>query len=300
MEGTPMTDEQILKGYDFVNDLEINEREDSDDNGHGTMVTGVLGARVNNGLGISGAVWSVKIIPVKVLNSSGEGTSEDVAKGIRYATDHGADIINMSFGGAGFAKDTSLSESITYAFKRNVVIVAAAGNDLSVNGNNLDENPVFPICDDNGQNMVIGVTALDYQDKKPSFANYGKNCVDVSAPGKRILSTIGRDPLTKAPLQDRYAFGSGTSLAAPLVSAQAVLLKTLYPLSTNRQIREHVDALQLAGVDQQRRAARLQIGIAHAPILDIRQPINAVVHHQRIVGNCNCLDQAGGGDCSWY
>lgn len=231
---------QVMAGYDFIANKIIPAKTNSDDNGHGTLVSGVLGASANNGIGISGALWKVKLMPLKVLNASGEGESENVAKAIRYATDNGASVINMSFGGPGFGKDTVLAESITYAFKRDIVLVAAAGNDLAVQGVSLDVEPVYPICDDNGQNMVIGVTAVDYEDKKPEFANYGKNCVDVSAPGKRILSTIGRDPITRSVLPDRYAFASGTSLATPLVSAQAGLLRAKYPKASNRQIRDRI------------------------------------------------------------
>ncbi len=230
----------VMEGYDFVSNKAIPKRANSDDNGHGTLVAGVLAGTVNNGLGIAGALWQVRVMPLKVLDSGGEGKSENVSKAIRFAVDNGASVINMSFGGVGFGDDANLADSISYAFKRNVVLVAAAGNDTAAFGANLDNEPVFPICDDNGQNMIIGVTAVDYKDQKPDFANYGRNCVDVSAPGKRILSTIGRDPITRGSLPDRYAYASGTSLAAPLVSAQALLLKALFPGASNRQIRDRI------------------------------------------------------------
>jgi subtilisin family serine protease len=229
-------------GYDFVSNKQIEPGSDSDDNGHGTLVAGVLGATTNNGVGVSGTNWHITLMPLKALDASGNGTSENVAKAIMWAADHGATIINLSLGGVGFGQDATLSSAISYAFKHNLVIVAAAGNDTAPNGGDLDKDPVFPICDDNAQNMVIGVTAIDVNDQKPSFANYGKSCVDVSAPGKRILSTIGRDPVTRAKAPNSYAYASGTSLAAPYVSGQAALLKAMYPTATNAQIRDRIIA----------------------------------------------------------
>ncbi|MBL8031034.1 MAG: S8 family serine peptidase, partial [Candidatus Doudnabacteria bacterium] len=243
--GVDQTHEDLRKtlfvtGYDFLLNRDIVPGTDSDDNGHGTLVAGVLAATPNNGLGITGVVWSVGVMPLKALNAEGEGSSENVAKAIRYATDHGASIINLSLGGVGFGQDVGLANAIRYAYGHNVLVIAAAGNDLAAQGVDLDTEPVFPICDDNAQNMVLGVAAVDASDQKPSFSNFGKSCVDVSAPGKRILSTIGRNPVTRARSPDTYAYASGTSLAVPFVSGQAALLRALYPDATNRQIRDRI------------------------------------------------------------
>lgn len=235
-----LTKTSFVSGYDFISNSVIAPGTDSDDNGHGTLVAGVLGAVTNNGIGIAGTNSQVTLMPVKALDGSGSGTSENVAKAIIWAADHGASIINLSLGGVGFGQDIGLAKAITYAFQHNIVLVAAAGNDTAPNGGDLDQYPVFPICDDNGQNMIIGVAAVDALDQKPSFSNYGKNCVDVSAPGKRILSTISRDPITRAKSPNSYAYASGTSLAAPFVSGQAALLKALFPNATNRQIRDRI------------------------------------------------------------
>ncbi|MEZ4179904.1 MAG: S8 family peptidase [Candidatus Doudnabacteria bacterium] len=231
---------RFMKGYDFVNDKSITRREDSDDNGHGTLVTGVIAANSNNSQGVAGAAFGVSIMPLKALNARGAGSSKNIAKAIIWATDNGADIINMSLGGLGFAHDSTLSNAISYAFEHGVLLVSAAGNDVAITGGNLDKDPVFPICNDNGQNMVIGVTATDHNDLKPNFANYGKSCVDVSAPGKRILSTINHDPATGTKSPNSYAYASGTSLATPFVSAEAALIKSLFPSSTNTQIRDRI------------------------------------------------------------
>ena len=244
---------KFVAGYNTITQKAISRKTNSDDNGHGTLVTGVIAATANNEKGIVGAAYGVSIMPIKALDSDGTGASSNISEAIVWAADHDADVINLSLGGIGFAHDTVLANAITYAFDRNVVIVAAAGNDVAVTGGNLDKEPVFPICNDNDQNMIIGVTATDIRDLKPSFANFGKACVDVSAPGKRIISTINHDPSTGGESSDSYAYASGTSLAVPYVSAQAALLRSLFPGSSNRQIRDRIlvssdpiDALNLS------------------------------------------------------
>lgn len=237
-----LIDSNFVNGYNFVKDKKISAYSNSDDNGHGTLVAGVIGATTNNKTGISGATWDTSLMAVKALNERGSGRASQISEAIVWATDNGADIINMSLGGIGFAHNKPLADAITYAFDRNVVIISAAGNDVAITGGNLDIEPVFPICNDNGQNMIIGVGATDSKDLKPDFANFGKACVDVVAPGRRILSTINHDPATGLSAPDSYAYASGTSLAVPFVSAQAALLKSLYPLASNRQIRDRIIA----------------------------------------------------------
>jgi subtilisin family serine protease len=227
---------QVISGFDFLNNTIIPANTNSDDNGHGTLVAGVIGASTNNFRGIAGTNWNVLLMPLKALDVSGNGSSTIVAKAIVYAADHGANIINMSFGGQGFTDDTTLSSAVTYAYDKGVVLVAAAGNDVAADGGNMDLNPVFPVCDDNGQNMIIGVAATDDNDQKANFSNFGRACVDVSAPGKRILSTIDIDPTSGKSLDNGYAYASGTSLAAPFVSGEAALIKTLYPKATNQEV----------------------------------------------------------------
>lgn len=231
---------QVGAGFNFITKTIIPAGTNSDDNGHGTLVAAVIGATTNNFRGIAGGTMRVTLMPLKALDSTGAGNSADVAAAIIYAADRGAHVINMSLGGIGFANDTTLSGAIAYAFNKNVVLVAAAGNDVVATGGNLDTSPVYPICDDNGQNMVIGVAATDINDQKALFSNFGKACIDVSAPGKRILSAINRDPQTHSQAPNSYAYASGTSLAAPLVTAEAVLLKAYFPNATNREIRDRI------------------------------------------------------------
>lgn len=231
-----------ITGFDFIKNQSIAQRTNTDDNGHGTLVAGVLGATPNNGIGIVGTNWQISLMPIKALDASGKGDASTLSQAIVWATDHGAQFINLSVGGIGLGHDTTLSTAISYAFNKNVVIVAAAGNDQNQVGENLDKSPVYPICDDNDFNMIIGVAASDQNDLKADFSNYGKNCIDVSAPGKRILSTINVDPVTKTTTKNAYAYASGTSLAVPFVIGQAALIKATYPNLSNVQIRDRIIA----------------------------------------------------------
>jgi len=236
----------FVPGFNFLTKEDIKDRVNSDDNGHGTLVAGILGATANNQKGIVGSNWKISLMPLKALSADGKGDSSDISEAIVWAADHGANIINLSLGGIGFGHDTALANAIAYAFKKNIVLVAAAGNDLAAAGGNLDTEPVYPICDDNGQNMVLGVVAVDQNDLKPEFSNYGRNCIDVAAPGKRILSTINHDPFTKAAAPNSYAYASGTSMAAAFVSGEAALIKSWNPNATNVQIRDRI----IASADQ--------------------------------------------------
>lgn len=232
----------FVQGFNFIKKEIINGNLNSDDNGHGTLIAGVLAASANNNKGIVGTNWNLSIMPIKALDETGKGDTSSISQAIVWAADHGANIINLSLGGIGFGHDTTLANSITYAFKKNVIIIAAAGNDVAATGKNLDHEPVFPVCDDNNENMIIGVAATDQNDLKTTFSNYGHNCIDVSAPGKRILSTINHDPVTNIYAPNSYAYASGTSMAAPFVSGQAAILKSLFPNATNTEIRDRIFA----------------------------------------------------------
>ncbi|MHB8871736.1 MAG: S8 family serine peptidase, partial [Candidatus Doudnabacteria bacterium] len=155
---------QVASGYDFITKTIIPFGMNSDENGHGTLVAGVIAATPNNFRGIAGAAFTVTLMPLKALDATGSGNSSDVAAAIVWAADHGANVINMSLGGVGFANDVVLSNAITNAFKKNIVKDAAVGNDVAVTGGDLDVSPVFPVCNDNGENMVIGVAATDVYD----------------------------------------------------------------------------------------------------------------------------------------
>jgi subtilisin family serine protease len=218
-------------GYDFVN----NDSIPDDDDGHGTHVAGIVAATANNGIGIAGAAYGVKIMPVKVLGANGEGTSAQLAEGIRYAVDNGAHIINLSLGGESAANIEQ--EAIAYALSKGVVIVAATGNEsnhwIGSETGNLTYPPddtqryAKPVAYPAAYDGVIGVGAADWYDNDDDmvielnelmiadFSNIGPE-VDVVAPGVDIASSF---------MDNQYASESGTSQAAPFVSALAALLK---------------------------------------------------------------------------
>ena len=209
---------RLLPGYDFVN----NDANPTDDFGHGTMVAGVAAAQTNNGRGVAGATWGGKILPVKVLDSQGSATDENIAAGITYAVDHGATVINMSLGGPGAS--TTLQTAVDYATSHNVVVVAAAGND----GGTADATvPHYPAA----CTGVIAVGATDSSGNLASFSSSGP-WVDVVAPGESILTT------TNTTL--RYGRGSGTSFSSPLVAGVALLLRSADPAANAATITSRI------------------------------------------------------------
>ena len=211
-------------GYDFIN----NKGDPMDDNGHGTHCAGVIGAVGNNGVGITGLDWNVKIMPLKVLKADGTGDTASVLNAIAYAKAKGASIISCSWGGS--AKSMALSDALANS---GMLIVCAAGN----TGVNNDINPHYPSNYD--ASNIIAVAASDANDSKPSFSNYGPLSVDVAAPGDAILSTYPTN------LGSQYMSMRGTSMATPHVSGLAGLIlamdPTLSPTEVKQVIMNHVD-----------------------------------------------------------
>jgi serine protease len=191
---------QVLPGFDAIAG---SGTADTDPNGHGTHVAGVIAADTGNNAGISAIAPNAKILPVRVLGANGEGYMSAAASGIVYATDHGAQVINMSFGSP--VQVDSVSTAIAYARSKGVVVVAAGGNDRKAG------NPVsYPAASDG----VIAVAATDQAEHVATFSTAG-SYVDLAAPGTDILSTWPGGKFTTM---------SGTSMAAPHVSAIAALL----------------------------------------------------------------------------
>lgn len=217
---------------------------------HGTMVASLIAAKGNDGIGMAGVAWNVRIMPLVVLDAEGSGTTEHIIQAIRYAVNMGAQVINLSL--IGYDDDPALDEMIRRASDAGVVIVAATGNDdVSKIGTDLDKTPGYPVCADLGRDAIIGVGGTDALDQKALYANFGKKCTDLSAPGYSLLVARPSYPHHEGPLSRRvpaYRDGViGTSLAAPLVSGAAALLKSAHPEWTASQIRtrlyETADAL---------------------------------------------------------
>lgn len=228
-----------VQGWDFVSDTaDPNPKStppvDTLALTHGTIVAGLAAAASHNAEGISGVSWSARIMPLRVLDSAGSGTLYTVTRAIQYAIRARADVINLSFVGA--ERSQLLTEALQAAAKAGIVVVAAAGNAASGNGAvNLDAEQRYPVCDDAGADAayLLGVAAVDRQLQRSAFSNHGSRCVDVAAPGEFIYSTIAREvaPVGSAAYADRLGNRgfSGTSLAAPLVSGAAAIIKSLRP-----------------------------------------------------------------------
>jgi type VII secretion-associated serine protease mycosin len=184
-----------------------------DDNGHGTHVAGIIGASVNNRQGIAGINWYSRVMPIKALDATGAGTSFSVADGIIEATDRGAKVINMSLGN--YATSAFLREAVQYAYRHDVVLVAATGNDNS-------SQPGYPAA----YPEVLAVAATTKRLARASFSNYG-SYVDVAAPGDLIASTY---------MGGQYAALSGTSMATPHVAALAALIRSANPALRNTDV----------------------------------------------------------------
>jgi hypothetical protein len=204
---------------------------------HGTMVAGIIAARGNNGQGIAGVTWRTQIMPLRVLNDKGEGKVSDVVRAIDYATNNGADIINLSF--VSFNYSQAMQDAIKRAHDAGVMIVAAAGNEQAGGeGYDIDKTPIYPACYDGqlGENMVIGVAATDALDQKARFSSYGFHCVDITVPGISFFGTVtpGSDINDVNKYYDGY--WSGTSMAAPLVSASLALIAEANPELSRREI----------------------------------------------------------------
>ncbi len=188
---------------------------------HGTLVAGLIGAVGNNSKAGTGLNWEVRLMNLKVLENNGVGDFNPLYRAIYYAVDNGADVINISAIGDG---SKELNWAIDYAYNHGVVVVAAAGN----NSASLNENPLYPICNDaKGQlQKIIGVSAIDQAHRLAQFSNYGSNCVDITAPGVQIGSTLRYDESKN--LSKLFSDGwNGTSFSTPLVSGAAALIKAV-------------------------------------------------------------------------
>lgn len=181
--------------------------------GHGTFVAGVAAAATDNGIGVAGAGYDTSLLGVKVADASGTIAIDDEVAGIRWAADHGADIINLSLGGPDPSKLER--QAITYAQTKGALVVAAAGNGRT-------DHPQYPAA----YPGVLSVAATDpTTGGRPAFSSHGP-WVAVAAPGVDIYSTVPVAGSTDFPQRGLYGRDDGTSFAAPLVAGEAALIES--------------------------------------------------------------------------
>jgi subtilisin family serine protease len=234
-------------GNDFVDDVNgwnfYNRNKDVfqsvRDDDHGTHVAGTIGAVGNNGEGIAGVAWHVKLMSLKFLGGpNGSGSTSDAVKAVNYVIDQkkrgtNVRVINASWGGG--SESASLREAIAAAGREGIVFVCAAGNggDDGV-GDDTDDTPDFPASYASELDNVISVAAINAGDNLSSFSNFGHNSVSVAAPGSEIWSTV--------PSFREYEPKSGTSMASPHVAGVAALMLSNKPSLTAKEVKEIIIA----------------------------------------------------------
>ncbi len=237
----------FVQGKDFVN----NDGHPNDDNNHGTHVAGTVAQSTNNGIGVAGVAFETCLMPVKVLDSRGSGTYLDVADGIYFATNNGAQVISLSLGGS--SDSTTLRDAVKYAYETGVTVIAAAGND-GKNGIS------YPAAYDD---YVIAVGATQYDKNLAPYSNYGSS-LDLVAPGGNTGLDQNGDGYADGVLQQTfknswqvcnfvYYFFQGTSMATPHVSGVAALLiangKAITPDEVRSALQETAEDLGADGRD---------------------------------------------------
>lgn len=213
-----------LRGFNAVD----NFADPMDDNGHGTHCAGIIGAVGNNGIGITGVNWKVKIMPLKFLDRYGLGSTKNAIEAINYAIDRkqkGVNIrvISASWGSGMYSK--ALEDAIRAAGEVGILFVAASGNSSS----NIDSRPHYPAS--YNLSNVISVAALDRNGELASFSNYGPKSAHIAAPGKDIISTW---------IEEGFQQLSGTSMATPHVAGAAALILSIYPDLPSEKVRQKI------------------------------------------------------------
>lgn len=263
---------KVLPGYDFFN----NDADPTDDNGHGTAVAGLIGAATNNGIGMAAVSWNSMILPVKALGADGSGSYSAISNAIIWAADNGASIINLSLGGT--SASTTLQNAINYAWNRNCVIIAAAGN----SGNNI---PQYPGACTN----VVAVSATDIKDARTSWSNFG-SYVDIAAPGANVLTLQGANS---------YSNWNGTSFSSPITAGVVALMasanSSLNNTSLVNTLLANADDLGAVGYDvnfgngrvNARRAVQAALGTVPADTTSPSVSITSPASGSTVAGTVN-------------
>ena len=222
-----------LIGWDFAN----GDNDPFDDHGHGSHVSGTIGAMGGNGIGVAGVNWTIQMVALKTLSAAGSGFTSSAVNAVNYCTDAAIRAndaedfiaINASWGGGGYS--APLHEAIGRAAQQDMLFIAAAGN----SSRNNDAQAHFPANYSTsamaGYDAVVSVASLTSTGALSSFSNYGATTVDIAAPGSSILSTLPGG---------RYGTYSGTSMAAPHVTGAVALYAAEHPEASAAEIRDAV------------------------------------------------------------
>jgi thermitase len=247
----------IVPGWNFYN----NNSDVTDVSGHGTAVAGAAAALGNNGLGAAGVSWNSRLMPLRVTDATGYGSSSAIASALTWAADHGARVANISYGNV--SKVTSIINAAQYFQSKGGVVTASAGNETTFDSTG--DNPYFLL-----------VSATDQNDVLCSWSNTGNN-VDLSAPGYNILSTYYDGA--------SYSWCSGTSFSAPIVAGVATLVLSVNPNLTGPQVQDilknNADDLGSHGWDASYgwgrvNAARAVAAASGAAPLDTTPPVASI------------------------
>jgi len=214
------SEQKDIVGFDFVH----NDGLPFDDNNHGSHTAGSIGAVGGNGIGISGVAQRVSIMALKFLSGDGSGTSADAIRAIDYAINHGAKVLSNSWGGKQDPDNQALFDAIERAKSKNVLFIAAAGND---GADNDGSDASYPAAFNNDN--LISVAATDSGDSLAYFSNYGKKTTHVAAPGVNVYSTVPGN---------KYESLSGTSMACPHVAGAAALVWSKHPEWDYKKVKE--------------------------------------------------------------
>lgn len=248
---------QCTAGWNFVE----NHDHAFDDHGHGTHVAGTIAQSTNNNIGVAGMAYRATLMPVKVLSGSGSGTSEDVADGIRWAADHGAQVINLSLGGP--QNSRIQQDAIDHARSKGAVVIAAAGNSGGSVG--------YPAANEG----VIAVSAIDSEGLIAKFSSRGPQ-VDLGAPGVGITQqTVCSEEGGKNGCE-QYANWNGTSMATPHVAGAAAMLVSLGitdPDAIEQTLKEHA---------RTNKTTTGQPNLYGAGLLEVGPMVRKIVWHQAL------------------
>ena len=260
----PDLDSKITSGGNAGYDFQNSDADPTDDNGHGTFVAGIIGAESNNASWISGVCWLCKIMPVKALDATGNGSTFNVAAGVDWARTHGADVINLSLGST--SNDATLATAVTNAWNAGIPVVAATGNTNAA--------VLYPAANAN----TIAVGSNDSAGNRSSFSNFGPT-IDIVAPGENVVSTI---------LGGGYGAGSGTSFATPHVAGVIGLMMAngiTDPATILARLQTTAPDMGAAGFDNLTGWGRINAprAVDKAPTVSVTAPANSTTVGGRAV-----------------